>query len=72
MFGVVQAIGDLSDKGIKVVGAIPAGLPPFTGSWWTPMDDPSASDLLRIAATIMFVDLLQSTCIARAMARKHK
>jgi sulfate transporter 4 len=67
----LQAIGDLGTKNIKLVGTIPSGLPSFTGSWWTPINDPSVADLMPIAIVVMFVDLLESTSIARAMARKN-
>lgn len=41
------------------------GLPPFTVSWWVPMTDPGFSDLIVTAVVVMFVDLLESTSIAR-------
>lgn len=63
---------DTPDRGgISIVGAIPSGLPPFTGTEWTPMVDPSFKDLIVTAIIVMFVDLLESTSIARALARKN-
>eukprot|EP00798_Chlamydomonas_sp_ICE-L_P032252 gene32252-16818_t len=46
-------------------------LPGLTISWWTPMTDPSFADLFPTAIVVMIVDLLESTSIARALARKN-
>lgn len=55
---------------IKTVGTIPQGLPPFSATKWVPVTyDPGS--LLGLAAIVTLVDLLESTSIARALARKH-
>lgn len=53
-------------KLIKIVGTIPAGMPPFTANKWLPIED--APSLLRLAGLVMVVDLLESTSIARCVA----
>ncbi len=62
-------IGHVDQKGIKIIGTIKAGLPKPTVSWWAPM--PDFTDLIPIALIVMVVDLLESTSIARALARKN-
>jgi hypothetical protein len=44
-----------------------AGLPPATIHWWVPVKD--VGPMLGLAAVVMLVDLLESTSIARALAR---
>ncbi|KAG2489555.1 hypothetical protein HYH03_012006 [Edaphochlamys debaryana] len=63
-------IGHVDTKGIKVVGPIKKGLPGPTVQWWFPM--PEISTLFPTAIIVMLVDLLESTSIARALARKNK
>lgn len=53
------------------MGTIPQGLPGCTIGWWTPIENPGFSDLFPTAIVVMFVDLLESTSIARALARKN-
>jgi len=67
----VGAIDEPDNGAIKIVGDIPSGLPGFTGTWWTPMENPTFSQLLPTAIIVMFVDLLESTSIARALARRN-
>lgn len=55
---------------IKTVGNIPQGLPPFSANKWVPVTQDPAS-LLGLAVIVTLVDLLESTSIARALARKH-
>eukprot|EP00798_Chlamydomonas_sp_ICE-L_P001368 gene1368-32732_t len=55
---------------VKIVGHIQSGLPSFTVGWWFPMSDPSFSDLILTGIVVMIVNLLESTSIARALARK--
>ncbi|GFR48515.1 hypothetical protein Agub_g10409, partial [Astrephomene gubernaculifera] len=62
--------GHVDVRGIKVVGAIKKGLPTPTISWWLPM--PEINKLFPTAIVVMLVDLLESTSIARALARKNK
>eukprot|EP00878_Enallax_costatus_P007429 GHUV01007780.1.p1 GENE.GHUV01007780.1~~GHUV01007780.1.p1 ORF type:complete len:422 (+),score=57.02 GHUV01007780.1:303-1568(+) len=70
VIGIVAVVaGKLDKKGIKIVKTIPQGLPSPTISWWLPLKNPGA--MLGLAAIVMLVDLLESTSIARALARKH-
>ena len=55
---------------IKTVGNIPQGLPPFTAGKWAPVT-PDPGSLVGLAVVVTLVDLLESTSIARALARKH-
>lgn len=41
------------------------GLPAYTANDWIPMTGPTFSDLITTAIVVMFVDLLESTSIAR-------
>eukprot|EP00798_Chlamydomonas_sp_ICE-L_P018758 gene18758-25290_t len=68
---VIGHIDEPSRGSIRTVGYIPAGLPGITISWWSPMNDPSFTDLISTAIIVMIVDLLESTSIARALARKN-
>ncbi|GBF98588.1 sulfate transporter [Raphidocelis subcapitata] len=52
-----------------IVGKIPAGLPPVTIKQWAPI--PDISRMMGLAIVVMVVDLLESTSIARALARKN-
>ena len=64
---------DTLDRGsLATVGAIPAGLPPFTGGLWAfqaKVGDcslaPSFTELFPTTVVVMFIDLLESTSIAR-------
>eukprot|EP00879_Flechtneria_rotunda_P022739 GHRR01024015.1.p1 GENE.GHRR01024015.1~~GHRR01024015.1.p1 ORF type:complete len:617 (+),score=164.97 GHRR01024015.1:919-2769(+) len=66
---VAVAIGKLNKRGIKIVEQIPQGLPPPTIGWWAPVSNTGA--MIGLGAVVMLVDLLESTSIARALARKH-
>jgi sulfate transporter 4 len=66
---VAVSAGNLTAKGIKVVGSIPKGLPPLTVNKWAPIDD--LGGLMPLALVVMLVDLLESTSIARALAAKN-
>eukprot|EP00775_Hariotina_reticulata_P008330 gene8330-8515_t len=66
---IAVVAGNLDKKGIKIVKQIPQGLPSPTISWWVPIDDLGA--MMRLAVVVMLVDLLESTSIARALARKN-
>ena len=63
-------IGNVDEKGIKIIGSIQKGLPSPTVGWWGPM--PDFVKLFPIAIVVMLVDLLESTSIARALAMKNK
>eukprot|EP00195_Chlamydomonas_chlamydogama_P003258 CAMPEP_0202921966 /NCGR_PEP_ID=MMETSP1392-20130828/77673_1 /ASSEMBLY_ACC=CAM_ASM_000868 /TAXON_ID=225041 /ORGANISM="Chlamydomonas chlamydogama, Strain SAG 11-48b" /LENGTH=735 /DNA_ID=CAMNT_0049615567 /DNA_START=253 /DNA_END=2460 /DNA_ORIENTATION=- len=64
-------INEPDNGAIRIVGNIPSGLPGWTGDWWVPMEDPTFSQLIPTALIVMLVDLLESTSIARALARKN-
>lgn len=67
---VVAAGGWTNGKGpIKIVKNIPHGLPPFTANQWAPIS--RIDKLLPLAFIVMAVDMLESTSIARALARKN-
>lgn len=68
---VVVAAGKWTDgKGpIKIVKTIPHGLPPFTANMWVPVN--YIDRLLPLSFIVMAVDMLESTSIARALARKN-
>jgi len=53
---------------IPIVKTIPKGLPPCTISQWAPILD---GGIVPLAIIIMLVDMLESTSIARALARKN-
>ena len=51
-----------------MVGAIPAGLPPWTANQWAISGSsiaPTFGALFPTAIVVMFVDMLESTSIAR-------
>lgn len=54
---------------IKIVKNIPQGMPPFTANLWAPIS--RIDKLLPLAFIVMAVDMLESTSIARALARKN-
>ena len=60
---------DTLDRGsLAIVGAIPAGLPPWTANQWAIKASgiaPDFSVLFPTAIVVMFVDMLESTSIAR-------
>lgn len=66
--GVTGGTG--KDGTIKTVGTIPKGLPPVSVSLWA-APIPNLGALLGLACVVTLVDLLESTSIARALARKH-
>eukprot|EP00877_Chromochloris_zofingiensis_P013467 jgi/Chrzof1/8374/Cz03g08070.t1 len=68
---VVAAKGyqNLTKSPIKIVKNIPQGMPHFTVGQWAPVDN--LDKVLPVAFIVMAVDLLESTSIARALARKN-
>jgi len=62
--GIVTVVGGKYYNGeLKIVGKIPAGLPPLTIGKWAPIEN--LPSLFRLAVVVMVVDLLESTSIAR-------
>lgn len=67
---VVVATHSTDGKGpIRIVKTIPQGLPPFTANLWAPIIH--LDKLLPLAFIVAAVDMLESTSIARALARKN-
>ncbi|WIA41485.1 hypothetical protein OEZ86_008861 [Tetradesmus obliquus] len=66
---IAVVAGKLDRRGIKVVEKIPQGLPSPTIGWWAPVNN--LGPMLGLSAVVMLVDLLESTSIARALARKN-
>ncbi len=63
-------LGDLSaNQGVRIVGAVPAGLPALKIPGW---DAQLALDLLPGAALIAFVAYLESISVARSLASKRR
>jgi len=56
--------------GVKIVGNIPAGLPPVTVRAWFPM--PLFAELMPVAVTMTAVGLMESIAIAKALAERNK
>lgn len=54
---------------LQIVKNIPHGLPPFSANQWAPIS--RIDKLLPLAFIVMAVDMLESTSIARALARKN-
>ena len=52
---------------VRTVGRVPAGLPPGTLRWWLPPEG-NLADLLRVAAPLALVGLMESIAIAKALA----
>jgi sulfate transporter 4 len=69
VIGIVVVVAAKPGKLIKIVATIPAGMPPVTVGRWAPIDGVGA--LMALALVVMVVDLLESTSIARALARKN-
>lgn len=60
---------DLAQAGVKLVGAIPAGLPPFTLPHW---DAGLWLDLLPAAVLISLVGFVESVSVAQTLAAKRR
>jgi MFS superfamily sulfate permease-like transporter len=54
---------------VQIVKNIPHGMPPFSANQWAPITN--IDKLLPLAFIVMAVDMLESTSIARALARKN-
>jgi Sulfate permease family len=52
---------------VRTVGRVPAGLPPGTLRWWLEPEE-NLADLLRVAAPLALVGLMESIAIAKALA----
>ena len=66
---VVSAIGLDTTANVSVVGAIPAGLPPFA---IPTLDGSVISELMPFAFTIAFVGYLESISVAKALASRRR
>ncbi len=70
VFGILMVWGlGLTDKGVKIVGEIPSGLPVLT----VPLLEWQAiRELLPIAVAIAIVSFTESIAVAKAMQARHK
>ena len=71
IFGIlVTAIFGLADNaGVKIVGTVPAGLPPLT---WPIMDFELWKELFPAAVLISIVGFLESVSVAKSLASKRR
>lgn len=66
---VLVTVFDLKDKGVKVVGSIPDGLPVFA---IPSINLAMMENLLPIALTIAFVGFMESISVAKALATRYR
>jgi len=70
LFGTVAVWGfGLADKGVKIVGPVPSGLPSFSVP---SLDMHTFQILIPIALTIALVSFMESIAVAKAIQAKHK
>ncbi|MEM9887827.1 MAG: solute carrier family 26 protein [Bacteroidota bacterium] len=70
IFGTgLVATFDLHEAGVRIIGAVPSGLPLFQ---FPNFDLSIVKQLLPIAFTIAFIGFMQSIAVAKAMQAKHK
>jgi hypothetical protein len=62
-------LGACPGPALIILAASCAGLPKPTASWWFPM--PHIKELASLGIVVMLVDLLESTSIAKSLARKN-
>jgi SulP family sulfate permease len=67
--GIVWLFGLDQSAGVKIVGAIPAGLPSLQ---WPGIDMEMARDLLPAAALIALVGFVESVSVAKSLAAKRR
>jgi SulP family sulfate permease len=60
---------DLHEKGVAIVGEVPAGLPSLA---LPQLGGGALASLLPVAATIAFVGFMESVAVAKAIAAKHR
>ncbi|HET7719517.1 MAG TPA: sulfate permease, partial [Acidimicrobiales bacterium] len=65
---VASVVWDLESRGVKVVGEIPQGLPPFT----VPDDFGLVGSLLPAAMVITLVGFMESIAVAKVYARRNR
>lgn len=69
-FGIaVVVVGGLVEQGVKIVGAVPGGLPSFG---LPSFQLSTIQDLLPIALAIALVSFMESIAVAKAIQAKHK
>lgn len=70
IFGILAVISlDLTENGVKIVGAVPSGLPSFS---MPSFDWTALGTLLPIALAISLVSFMESIAVAKAIQVKHK
>jgi len=65
---IASVVWDLESRGVKVVGEIPQGLPPFT----LPDDLGIVGSLLPAAMVITLVGFMESIAVAKVYARRNR
>lgn len=68
------AIGHLDQKGVKIVGDIPAGLPrlQWAGLDLAELKMPEVRQLIRLASACFLLSYIESVSAARTIAHKHR
>lgn len=70
LFGTLAVWGfDLADKGVKIVGDVPSGLPGFS---LPTLDMNTLQILIPVALAIALVSFMESIAVAKAIQAKHK
>lgn len=70
VFGILSVWGwSLAEQGVKIVGAIPGGLPSFA---WPTFSAETVERLMPTAMAIALVSFMESIAVAKAIQRKHK
>jgi len=67
---LVTYLGDLSEKGLPIVGTIPRGFPSCTAKSWFPLTH--FGDLIGPALGIAVVGFMESIAVAKQLASRHK
>lgn len=70
LFGTLAVWGfGLADKGVKIVGEVPSGLPGFS---LPSLDMVTLQSLVPVALAIALVSFMESIAVAKAIQAKHK
>ncbi len=66
---LVVKFANLTQVGVKIVGHIPQGLPPFA---WPALNTTHFTELIPIALTLALIAFMESISVAKAIQSKHK
>ncbi len=71
---IAVAVLGLEERGLRIVGEIPAGLPSFQGANFdlTRLTLPDARQLIRLASACFLLSYIESVSAARTFALKHR